>query len=171
MKEREAVMKKRAEDRLEKSRKRAEAAEKIKDEELLKEEERKKKRIQRAQKSRGAEATDENGNPLHETWEMRLEREQKDREDRKLKHKAVILSQRVPLTSSLEESINVYKNLKGRNAPEPGKVKITPFKATDPDTVSTGCSGRFIEKLTMKCVYYRLQRVLKGILRNVRLQD
>ena len=132
MKERDEIMRKRAEERLEKSRQRAEAAEKLKQEEEKLQEEQKQKRIARARKSRG---TDESGNPVAESWEERLEREKNEREERKLKHKAALLAQRVPLTSSLEESINVFKDSKGKYAPEPPKPKVVPIKAADPETV------------------------------------
>lgn len=125
MKERDLIMRKRAEDRLEKSRQLAEAAEKLKKEEAALQEKLALKRIEQACQSGGAE----------ESWEQRLEREKAVREERKLKHKAAILAQRVPLTASIEESINIFKDIKGKNAPEPPKIKIEPIKAVDPETV------------------------------------
>ena len=132
MKERDAIMRKRAEDRLEKSRQRAEAAEKLRQEEEERQEQAKLRRIEQAKKSGNV---DESGNPRAETWEERLEREKQEREERKLKHKAAILAQRVPLTASLEESITVFKDSKGKYAPEPPKIKVEPIKATDPEKV------------------------------------
>lgn len=154
MKERDEVMRKRAEDRLEKSRQRAEAAEKLKKEEEKLQEEKKQARISRAKKTL---RTDESGNPVVESWEDRLEREKNEREERKLKHKAALLAQRVPLTSSLEESINMFKDSKGKYAPEPPKIKIVPIKAADPEAVSLD-----VELFSTAVTWWRYNRLLPG---------
>jgi hypothetical protein len=147
MKERDAMQKRRAEERLGQSQQRVQAADRQAREEQAREEEKAKRRIGRAKKSAGPDAAvDENGNLIQETWEQRLDREKKEREDRKLQHKAAVLASRCPLTRSLEESINVFVGTKGKNATDPPKIKIDAFKATDPAIVAARIT-REAEKL------------------------